>query len=152
MALRLAKRLVGDPDVAEEVMQESLCRLLERWETYRGEAKFSTWMMQIVVNVARERRRRPQQTREIDAELAIAATEDPLDQMATTELKQKIFSVVDRLPDRQREVAMLRFGEGLGVNQVAAILRITEANVYTCMHLARKRIAQAIGVNYVERK
>ena len=53
---------------------------------------------------------------------------------------------------RQREVALLSLGEGLPASEVAYILATTEANVYTCLHLARKRIAEAIGVNYSRRK
>src|SRR5689334_10978874 len=58
VALRFAQRLTNDPDVASEIVQEALCRVLKQWKTFRGEAAFSTWLMQIVVNVDRDRRRR----------------------------------------------------------------------------------------------
>ena len=58
-AFRFAQRLTNDADTAEEVVQEALCRVLGRWKSYRGEASFGTWMMQIVVNVDRDRRRLP---------------------------------------------------------------------------------------------
>jgi DNA-directed RNA polymerase specialized sigma24 family protein len=45
-------------------------------------------------------------------------------------------------------VALLSLGEGLAASDVALVLETTEANVHTCLHLARKRIAKAIGVNY----
>ena len=54
-ALRLAQRLVGDPDQAEEVVQDALCRVLSQWKSFRGESTFGTWMLQIVVNVADRR-------------------------------------------------------------------------------------------------
>src|SRR5688572_28310866 len=69
VALRLAQRLTNDPDTAEDVVQEALCRVLKRWKSYRGEATFSTWMMQIVVNVDRDRRRRWRKTDELPHEL-----------------------------------------------------------------------------------
>ena len=46
------------------------------------------------------------------------------------------------------EVALLSLGEGLPAREVALVLETTEANVHTCLHLARKRIARAIGVDY----
>jgi len=150
--LRFAQRLVGDPDTAEEVVQESLCRVLRQWKTYRGKAEFRTWMMQIVVNVVRDRRRRRRETGELPADILDSVASEPGDQVVAAELSEKIRSVIDTLPDRQREVAVLRFGEELEANEIADILQITEANVHTCVHLVRKRIAKAIGATYVERK
>ena len=57
-ALRFALRLTRDEHAAEDVVQEALCRVLRQWRTYRGEASFKTWFLQIVVNVDRDRRRR----------------------------------------------------------------------------------------------
>src|SRR5687767_6704041 len=56
-ALRLAQRLTNDTHSAEDIVQEALCRVLRRWTSYRGDAAFRTWMLQIVVNVERDRRR-----------------------------------------------------------------------------------------------
>ena len=58
MALRMALRLSGDADTAEDLVQETLCRVLRQWRTYRGEASFRSWLLQILVNVDRDRRRR----------------------------------------------------------------------------------------------
>jgi RNA polymerase sigma-70 factor, ECF subfamily len=57
-ALRFARRLTGDPQLAEEVVQDALCRVLARWRSFRGESSFRTWLLSIVVNVDRDRRRR----------------------------------------------------------------------------------------------
>ena len=144
VALRFAQRLTGDPDIAGEIVQEALCRVLKRWKTFRGEAAFSTWLMQIVVNVDRDRRRRRDRfgPPPDDVEARIAG---PNEQVAAAELGESIRAAIDKLPDRQREVALLSFGEGLSVREVAYVLQITEPNVHTCIHLARRRIAEAIG-------
>lgn len=150
-ALRVARRLVGDADAAEDVMQESLYRVIRRWRSYRGEAEFSTWMMQIVVNVVRQRRRQNRETAELTWEPIAAHFHEPADEVVALELGQRIRTLIDALPDRQREVAALKFGEGLEIGEVASILQITEANVNACVHLVRKRIAKALGVDYVKR-
>jgi RNA polymerase sigma factor (sigma-70 family) len=72
--------------------------------------------------------------------------------VAAAELNQRIRTEIDRLPERQREVALLSLGEGTSAGEVAYILQTTEANVHTCLHLARKRIAQAIGFDYARQK
>ena len=145
-ALRLATRLAGDADVAEDVVQEALCRVLERWRTFRGEASFRTWMLQIVVNVDRDRRRRLKIVGPLPDEGIAGRTAEPNEHIAAAELEAQVRAAIDALPDRQREVTVLSVGERLSAAEVAAILGIREANVHTTLHLARKRIAQAIGV------
>ena len=147
-ALRFALRLTGDQHIAEDVVQEALCLVLRRWRSYRGEASFGTWMLRIVVNVDRDRRRRQRDTLSLPAGEMISSAAQPVEQAAANELHANVRVAIDRLPERQREVALLSLGEGLAARDVARILEITEANVHTCLHLARKRIAQAIGVNY----
>ena len=151
-ALRLAQRLANNPDTAEEIVQEALCRVLTRWKSFRGEAAFSTWMMQIVVNVDRDRRRRRRDSAELSHEVCDSSLAAASEQLAAAELGELIRAAIDDLPERQREVALLSLGEGLATSEVAFILETTEANVYTCLHLARKRIALAIGVDYARRK
>jgi RNA polymerase sigma-70 factor (ECF subfamily) len=148
MALRFALRVTGNADIAEEVVQESLCRVLRSWRSYRGEASFRTWLLQIVVNVDRDRRRRHRAIDPLPADLTVDNTSPPLEQAAVNELQAGVRAAIDRLPERQREVAVLCLGEGLSACEVARVLETTEANVHTCLHLARKRIAQAIGVDY----
>ncbi len=151
-ALRFAQRLTNDADVAEDVMQEALCRVLARWRTFRGEASFSTWMMQIVLNVDRDRRRRRHESLRPPSDDADSGAAGPAEQAAAAELAEMIRTVIDKLPDRQREVALLSFGEGFTVSDVAYVLQTTEANVHTCIHLARRRIAEAIGFDFARRK
>ena len=150
-ALRLALRLTLDAHTAEDVVQESLCRVLRRWRTYRGEATFKTWMLQIVVNVDRDRRRRQRDLQPLRVSQVIDKAASPLEQAAADELQTKVRAAIYRLPEKQRDVALLSLGEGLPVRDVAHILETTESNVHTCLHLARKRIAQAIGVDYAQR-
>lgn len=147
-ALRFARRLTGDADVAEDVVQEALCLILRRWTSYRGEGSFLAWMMQIVVNVDRDRRRRRRNLLPLPDEDLVSGRPPPPEEASAGELHARIRAAVDALPDRQREVTLLSLGEGLAAREVAEVLQTTEGNVHTCLHLARKRIAQAIGVNY----
>jgi RNA polymerase sigma-70 factor (ECF subfamily) len=147
-ALRFALRLTGDADVAEDVVQEALCLVLRRWRSYRGEASFGTWLLKIVVNVDRDRRRRQRDELPMPAAEVASHAAPPAEQAAADELHARVRAAIARLPQRQREVALLSLGEGLPARDVARVLDITEANVHTCLHLARKRIAQSIGVEY----
>jgi RNA polymerase sigma-70 factor, ECF subfamily len=145
-ALRFALRLTGDADTAEEVVQEAICLVLRRWQSYRGEAAFGTWMLRIVLNVDRDRRRRRRDTPPLDGEEASHAA-SPVDWAVAGELHARARTAIDRLPRRQREVVLLSFGEGLAPGDIARVLETTEANVHSCLHLARKRLARALGVD-----
>lgn len=152
VALRFAQRLTGRSDTAEELVQETLCRVLERWESYRGQAKFETWMLQIVVNVERDRRRRQRNVDELPPEQLTQHSPTVHQQMAADELHEQIRQEIARLPDRQREVAVLSLGEGYSAVETAEILGISVANVHTCLHLARKRIGAAIDMDYLTKR
>ncbi len=147
-ALRFALRLTRDPHLAEDVVQEALCRVLRRWRSFRGEASFGTWMLQIVVNVDRDRRRSQRDVVPLPDNEMVSHVALPAEQAAADELHANVRAAIDRLPQRQREVALLALGEGLAARDVARVLETTEANVHTCLHLARKRIARLIGVDY----
>ncbi len=150
-SLGLALKLTNNRDTAEEIVQEALCRVLAGWKSFRGEASFRTWMMQIVVNVDRDRRRRRRDVLpnydDLPTKLATAG-----ELAEAAELNESIREIIQALPDRQREVAVLSFGDGMDASTVAHVLGISEANVHTCLHLARKCIARAIGYDLVREK
>jgi len=146
-ALRMALRLSGDSHAAEDLVQETLLRVLRQWKSYRGEASFRTWLLQILINVDRDRRRRVRVHEPLEANEPLGKTDQPADLAAAAELNEVVRAAVEALPERQREVALLVWGEGLAAGEAAGVLEITDANVYSCLHLARKRVAQAIGVN-----
>lgn len=149
MALRMALRLSGDADTAEDLVQETLCRVLRQWRTYRGEASFRSWLLQILVNVDRDRRRRREHQSINDGEEAVAKAAGVSEAATAVELHAQVRSEIERLPERQREVALLSWGAGLAAGEIAVALEITEANVHATLHVARKRLAQALGIDYV---
>lgn len=149
-ALRLAARLAGDAH-AEDLVQEALCRVLRQWKSFRGESSFKTWLLQIVVNVDRDRRRRTRPDA-LDAGDVASPAAGPPEQAAATELQHKLRAAVDRLPARQREVAHLMWGEGLSAAETASVLGIAEANVYVNLHHARSKVAASLGVDRAVRE
>lgn len=148
--LRFARRLTGDPHTAEDVVQQTLCRVFEKWPTCRGGETFRPWMMQMLVNLDRDRRRRLRPESELPSEEKpyeeLCDREPrPYERLLGEELNERIRNAIDRLPDRQREVALLKYGEeSFDVATIAKVLEISTANVHSCLHLARKAIAESI--------
>jgi RNA polymerase sigma-70 factor (ECF subfamily) len=144
-ALRFATRLTGDPDAAEDVLQDALVRASRSWRTFRQESSLRTWLFRIVINVFRDRlaARPPAESlpeglhddRQIDvSSLAMAA-----------ELAQIIAREVSTLPPRQREVLVLLSYEQLEPSEVASLLDISVSNVHATLHAARARLQKRLA-------
>jgi len=125
-----------------------MCLVLRSWRTFRGQSAFRTWLLSIVVNVERDRRRRLRKTLPMHGMEFTSNGVQPVAQAEVNELHARIRAAMDELPDRQREVALLSLGEGLSPSEVALVLDTSEANVHTCLHLARKHIARAVRVDW----
>ena len=67
--LRFATRLCGNTTDAEDIMQDALLRAARNWRSFRGDAKISTWLFRIVINVFRDRHRALEPT---EQEIAVA--------------------------------------------------------------------------------
>jgi RNA polymerase sigma-70 factor (ECF subfamily) len=144
-ALRLAMRLTRDPHEAEEVVQEALLRVLKGWKSYRAEAPFSTWMMRVVINAHRDRHRRERREEPATQEAASIAP-GPADLAEAAETAERVSGEIDRLPSRQREVAVICLGESRSAREAAELLGMTENNLHATLHAVRKRLATALGL------
>jgi RNA polymerase sigma-70 factor (ECF subfamily) len=150
-ALRFATRLTGGPDAAEEIVQESLVRAARSWKSFRGEAEFQTWLFRIVINVFRSRVRDARTAERLPPELADHRECDPATGAENLELGARIAALVSGLPPRQREVMVLSAYEGRSPKEVAALVGITEANVYTTLRVARDRLRGELAPYFAQR-
>jgi len=151
-ALRFATRLTGDADTAEEVVQDALVRAARSWKTFRGEARFQTWLFRIVINVVRSRcpaARDP--VLPLSGELADVHATDPAIGAQESELAELIAARISALPARQREVMVLTSFEGLSVKETASLLKITEANVHATLAVARARLTTELAPYFARR-
>jgi RNA polymerase sigma-70 factor (ECF subfamily) len=149
--LRLAGRLTGDPHVAEDVVQDALARAAKSWQTFRGEAKVSTWLTSIVVNVFRDRLTRAQRDRSTqsleahDVDRPVSRVRDPAHAAQDAEFGRIVAACVSRLPPRQREVLVLVAYEGMSGREAADALGVSEQNVRTSLHLARQKMREMLA-------
>jgi RNA polymerase sigma-70 factor (ECF subfamily) len=149
-ALRFAVKLTGDRESAEDVVQDALVRAARGWPAFRGEATFRTWFSRIVINAFRDRLRQPP-PEPIAEELADDKAREPLAAVLAGELSELVAKHVSALPPRQREVLVLSVYEQFSVAEVAALLGISEANVYSTLHLARQRLKSQLASYLAEK-
>jgi RNA polymerase sigma-70 factor (ECF subfamily) len=156
-AMRLAVRLTGRSDDAEELVQETLVRVAKHWPSFRGEASFRTWLLSILINVFRDRLAHDR--RERDRQSATGDLRDMTDprepapdrRLLHEELERVIAERVSQLPPRQREVLVLTVYEGLSVTDAAALLETSEQNIHATLHLARKRLREELAPYLLEK-
>ncbi|MCA9068983.1 MAG: RNA polymerase sigma factor, partial [Planctomycetaceae bacterium] len=137
-ALQLAVRLSGQTDTAEEIVQEALLRVAKSWKSFRGEAAFRTWLFRIVINVFRDwlKRRDPSASLDSIPEPSAGRPSDrPESALLRKELEEYVAERISALPPRQREVLILITYENLTAAETAQVLDISEANVYSPLHI-----------------
>ena len=152
--LRYVGRMVRDPAVAEELVQEVFLRVHRARERYAPDAKFSTWLFTIATNVARNELRRPEQRapqRSLDEAtdgpaLELAACGPRADDVAHARRLGALLEIeLAALPDRQREALWLAALEGFSYAEVASALATSEPSVKALVHRARATLAERMG-------
>ncbi len=137
-----AWQLTGSRTDAEDIAQDVCCALVQRIGSFRGEARFSTWLCGIVFNACRDLRRKRRSFAGLTDRLAVLAGigrgRDAVDLHDTMWIR----SAVSRLPATYRETVVLVAGQQLTHAEAGAILGVTEATVSWRMHEARRRLAQ----------
>jgi len=150
---RLARRLTGNDGDAQDALQDAFLQVHRHLPSFRGEARFSTWLYRIATNAAlmvrRARVRRPAESLEeflprFDGEGRHAATPDELRAPCRAEealdrqlLAEKARAGIDLLPDLYREAFVLRDLEELDTGEVASLLGVDAATVRQRVHRAR---------------
>ena len=159
--LRLAGSLVSSRAVAEEVVQDTWLGALRGLHDFAGRSSFRTWLLRILVNRAsttgvRERRSiavgdaGPVVDRSrFDAAGAWMSppqnwVEEAEERLLAQGLADEIGAALEQLPERQREVVMLRDVDGLSGQEVCEVLDISEANQRVLLHRGRSRLRQAL--------
>ena len=140
---RLATLLVGSPAVAEEIVQRASAAVSERWaQLDRPDAYLRT---SVVNGCAGILRRRSFEQRYRTARIEVADSEIP-------EQLIDLRSALDRLPDRQRLVVVLRYLADLPDEEIAEALGVWPATVRSLAHRALAALREGAGVSTLEER
>lgn len=142
---RVAWRMVGSVADAEDIAQDVCCTLVEKIGSFKGEAKFTTWLMGIVVNACRDHRRRGRTFANLRDGLSVlaglAAPPDGRDSYRRIRLADEL----SRLDAPLRDAVVLVVGEDLTHAEAARVLGVAESTVSWRMHEARRQLAPRIA-------
>lgn len=148
-AVNVAARLVHDRAVAEELAQDAFVRAFARLGTYDPERKFSAWFFRVLHNLVIDYLRRKRvDTVSLDALTADgyqgpidSAGVSPDDELERRRLAVALQAALGGLRTEYREVIVLRYQQGLTVEEIAGVLEVPEGTVKTFLHRARKELA-----------
>ena len=145
---RVARRILGSHEDADEAAQEALVRAWRSLDGFRGDSSIRTWLVRIAVNVARTmlRRRGPETT--VDELPAVADGGSGADQrIDRARVRAGVRQAVAALPERQREVVVLKVFSAMTYREVAEVMGISEGAAKAHLHQAvanlRKIMASA---------
>jgi RNA polymerase sigma-70 factor (ECF subfamily) len=144
---RFALRLTRNPQMAEDLTQETMLQAWRHRRRLRDARAARVWLFQIAVNLwrdqARRQQRRPKQTAaRLDQQQSPIGLPDR--EAIDREDLQRAIEAMDSLPPRQREVLYLHACEGLSLGEIAGVLEISPDAVKASLSLARKRIRRQL--------
>jgi RNA polymerase sigma-70 factor (ECF subfamily) len=142
-ALRLARRILGNEAMAEDMVQDAFLRVWINAPRWRPQAAFRTWLYRIVVNLCINARRRASDL-QLDAGAHLVDPAPGADQqLSLRERDRQLAAAIGALPERQRAAIVLTYQEGLGNAEVAQVLDISVASVEALLVRARRALRAA---------
>lgn len=144
--LGFATRLLNDHAEAEDVTQEAMLRLWKiAGEWRQGEAKVTTWLYRVVLNLCTDRLRRRRG-------VGLEAIQEPLDdqpavedRMIESERQAALTGALQQLPERQRQAVVLRHIEGVANPEIADVMDISVEAVESLTARGKRGLAQALA-------
>jgi RNA polymerase sigma-70 factor, ECF subfamily len=158
-ASRLAARITGNRQDAEEAVQDAFWSVVQKIDMFRGDSAFGSWVYRIVSNAAYQKiRRRPRAFVDVALDEGLASCDEARheglisdrssgvnDSAAQTELRSVLSSAVADLPAHYRAVMVLHDVEGLSIAEVADALAIPVLTVKTRFHRARLSLRKRLS-------
>jgi RNA polymerase sigma-70 factor, ECF subfamily len=158
-ASRLAARITGNQQDAEEAVQDAFWSVVRKIDMFRGDSAFGSWVYRIVSNAAYQKiRRRPKAFVDLALDEGLAPCDEGCneglisdrssgidDSAAQRELRSVLSSAVAGLPAHYRAVMVLHDVEGLSIAEVADALAIPVPTVKTRSHRARLSLRKRLA-------
>ena len=154
----LAYRTIGREEDARDVCQETFLRAFRALPAFRGQAKFSSWLYRIALNLCRDWMRRERRVPVVQAPegvdlLDLAAENEPSESIeelvARKDLTKLVERVMARLPEEQRTAIVLKEYHGLTFQEIAELLgcplSTVKTRLYQGLTVVRREMAKNMG-------
>jgi RNA polymerase sigma-70 factor (ECF subfamily) len=154
---RLGLNLTGNPEDAEDMLQETFLKAFEHLSDFREDSRFYTWIVRIAINQGLMKLRKRRGSKEVqiedgendDGEVIPRDFADwrpnPEQELQRTELETILQSAARSLPITFRTVFFLRDVEGLSTEETAELLNLSEGAVKARLFRARLRLREELS-------
>jgi RNA polymerase sigma-70 factor (ECF subfamily) len=153
-AVRAAHLIVGDPALAQDVVQDAFVRAYEHIGRFDPERSFEPWFMRIVINgsITAASRKRRRVHREVPLETAgtrgaVEAADrepSPHELAERAELRKRVLEVLDGLPPAQRAVVVQRYYLGMSEAEMSGGGSSPPGTIKWRLHAARKKLSEIL--------
>jgi RNA polymerase sigma-70 factor (ECF subfamily) len=152
---RLAYRLTGHEQDAEDVVQETFLRAFREIRRFEARSSFATWLYRITVNCSHDLlRQRPRAGSrpslddpelQVTAELADqSASADPLRELASRRIDERVRLAMGELSDQERSAFVMRHFEGLSIEEIGRVLDLKTSAAKHSVFRAVQKLRRAL--------
>ncbi|MGA2068771.1 MAG: RNA polymerase sigma factor [Thermoguttaceae bacterium] len=154
------RNYLGDADLAEDVFQQTFLQVHLKCHQFEPQRKLRPWLYAVATNQAIDLRRRsgrhrmasldrqmgtgPEGEAGAFVELFDSPGRGPVEETEASEERDRIYRVVDELPEPTREVVMLVYFQGLKYREAADVLGIPVGTVKSRLHAAIQKLGEAL--------
>lgn len=144
------RRMVNSHDDANDILQDIFLKIWTALPSFRGEAQLYTWVWRIATNEAlnwirREKVRAALRFSSADEEMARRIAGDPY--FNGTQAQRELAKAVARLPEKQRQVFIMRWWDELPYEQIADITGTSVGALKASYHIAQEKVKQFLNLS-----
>ncbi|RPI18926.1 MAG: RNA polymerase sigma factor [Ignavibacteriae bacterium] len=151
---RIARAIVKDEDIAEDVVQEAYIKAYEHLKDFKGNSAFSTWLTRILINESASKNNYkakiiyldPVPSEDNNSEYIITENSttmrNPEQHAINNELRNHLERMIDSLPDKYRTVYIMREIENINTADTAECLNLSESNVKVRLNRAKEMLRE----------
>ena len=152
---RICRSVVTNDAEADEAVQEAYLRAYRHLDQFRGESKFSTWLIKIAVYEALSRRRRLSRLVPLESRFGlrpqlVSKQRSPEQEAINRDLGRRLEKAIDSLPPNYRTVFVMRHVEGLSTDDTAASLMLSRESVKTRLLRSRRMLQEKLRPHGVD--
>jgi RNA polymerase sigma-70 factor (ECF subfamily) len=148
---RTVYKVLGPDADLEDVVQDVFIEVFRGIDKFKGEAKITTWLYRVCINVAlqrlRYRKRRPEVYTDQESEFPF--TETPLRALERKKSAYAVYAILDTLAPKKRTVLLLHEILGLSAQEISNVVDVNVLTVRTRLHYARKEFYQKAAASHI---
>ena len=137
--LRLCTGYVNDPEIANDLAQETFIKVWQQLPNFRNESAIGTWIFRIATNHCL--RQIQTDRRSLEADLSFPSVEDETDTQEMDRNVRLLYQYISELPEIERIIISLEL-EDISQAEIARIVGISNANVRVKIHRIKKKLEQ----------